>query len=43
MITFLIGAALGFIAGLLVVRNNVERTESVVARTKKLLDALKGR
>lgn len=43
MITFLIGISLGFIGGLVVARNNVERTESVVARGKKLLDALKGR
>ena len=41
--TFLIGLSLGFIVGLLVARNNVDRTESVVARGKKLLDALKGR
>lgn len=42
-VIFLIGILLGFVAGLLVARNNVDRTESVVARTKKLLDALKGR
>lgn len=43
MTTFLIGLLLGFIAGLLVARNNVDRTEFIVARGKKLLDALKGR
>lgn len=41
--TFLIGLLLGFIVGLLVARNNVARTESVVAKGNKLLDALKGR
>lgn len=43
IVIFLIGLLLGFVAGLLVARNNVARTESVVARGKKLLDALKGR
>jgi hypothetical protein len=43
MISLFIAVAIGFVVGLLVARNNVDRTESVVARGKKLLDALKGR
>jgi len=41
--THLLALAVGLFIGLLVARNNVARTESVVARGKKLLDALKGR
>ena len=43
MITHLAALLIGFAAGLLIARNNQARTESVVARGKKLLDALKGR
>lgn len=41
--THLLAILVGVLVGLLVARNNVARTESVVARGKKLLDALKGR
>jgi len=43
MITHLIALLVGLVIGILVARKNVDRTESVVARTKKLLDALKGK
>ena len=44
MITsFLIGVVLGFIAGLLVFRNNAAKAASAESKGKSLLDALKGK
>ena len=43
MTAFLIGLALGFIAGLLVARNNVAKAAKLEHKGKSLLDALKNR
>ena len=43
MITFLIGLVLGFIAGLLVFRNNAAKAAKLDEQGRKLLDALKGK
>lgn len=43
MIAFLIGLVLGFVAGLLVFRNNAAKAASVEQKGKSLLDILKGR
>ena len=43
MIAFLIGLAIGFIAGLLVFRNNAAKAAKLEDKGKTLLDALKGK
>ena len=44
MITsFLIGLVVGFIAGLLVYRNNAAKAASAESKGKTILDALKGK
>jgi F0F1-type ATP synthase assembly protein I len=43
MITFLIGLLIGFIAGLLVFRNNAVKAAKLEDKGKSLLDALKGK
>lgn len=43
MIAFLIGLAIGFVAGALVFRNNASKAASAEAKAKSILDALKGR
>ena len=43
MITFLIGLLLGFIAGLLVFRNNAAKAAKLEDKGKSILDALKGK
>jgi len=39
MITFLIGAAIGVVAGVLIARRNSKKVKAVVAEAKKLKDA----
>lgn len=43
MTTFLIGLLIGFIAGLLVFRNNSAKAAKLEDKGKTLLDALKGK
>lgn len=43
MITFLIGLLVGFIAGLLVFRNNAAKAAKLEDKSKSILDALKGK
>lgn len=43
MIAFLIGIVLGFVAGLLVFRNNAAKAAKLEDKGKTLLDALKGK
>jgi hypothetical protein len=43
MTTFLLGLAVGFIAGLLVFRNNAAKAAKFEDKGKTLLDALKGK
>jgi len=43
MTTFLLGLLIGFIAGLLVFRNNAAKAAKLEDKGKTLLDALKGR
>jgi hypothetical protein len=43
MITFLIGLVLGFIAGLLVFRNNAAKAAKLEDKGRSILDALKGK
>ena len=43
MISFLIGLAVGFVAGLLVFRNNAAKAAKLEDKGKTLLDALKGK
>ena len=43
MITFLIGLVLGFIAGLLVFRNNAAKAAKLEDKGKSILAALKGK
>lgn len=43
IITFLIGAALGTVAGLLVYRKHSGKAQAFEAKGKSLLDILKGR
>lgn len=43
MIAFLIGVILGFIAGLLVFRNNSAKAAKLEDKGKTILDALKGK
>jgi F0F1-type ATP synthase assembly protein I len=43
MTTFLIGLLIGFIAGLLVFRNNAAKAAKLEDKGKSILDALKGR
>ena len=43
IISFLIGLLIGFIAGLLVFRNNAAKAAKLEDKGKTLLDALKGK
>jgi F0F1-type ATP synthase assembly protein I len=43
MTTFLIGLLIGFIAGLLVFRNNAAKAAKLEDKGKSILDALKGK
>jgi len=43
MTTFLIGLLIGFIAGLLVIRNNAAKAAKLEDKGKTILDILKGR
>ncbi len=43
IITFLVGVALGAIAGILAYRNNLDRAKSVESKGKTILDILKGK
>lgn len=43
MTAFLIGLAVGFVAGLLVFRNNAAKAAKLEDKGKTLLDALKGK
>jgi hypothetical protein len=43
MTTFLLGLVIGFIAGLLVFRNNAAKAAKLEDKGKTLLDVLKGR
>jgi F0F1-type ATP synthase assembly protein I len=43
MTTFLIGLLIGFIAGLLVFRNNAAKAAKLEDKGKTILDALKGK
>ena len=43
MIAFLIGLAVGFVAGLLVYRNNAAKAAKLEDKGKSILDALKGK
>lgn len=43
MIAFLIGLAVGFVAGLLVFRNNAAKAAKLEDKGKSILDALKGK
>lgn len=43
IITFLIGAALGTVAGLLIYRKHSGKAQSIEAKGKSLLDVLKGK
>jgi F0F1-type ATP synthase assembly protein I len=43
MTTFLIGLLIGFVAGLLVFRNNAAKAAKLEDKGKTLLDALKGK
>jgi hypothetical protein len=41
IVTFLIGAALGAIAGLLAYRNNLDRAKAIEAKAKSIADEFK--
>jgi hypothetical protein len=43
IISFLVGAAAGAIGGILAYRNNLSKAQSIEAKGKTLLDALKGK
>jgi hypothetical protein len=43
MTTFLLGLAVGFIAGLLVFRNNAAKAAKLEDKGRSILDALKGK
>lgn len=43
MLAFLIGLAIGFVAGLLVALNNKAKADTAKEKGKALLDALKGK
>ena len=43
MTAFLIGLVVGFVAGLLVYRNNAAKAKSAEDKGKSILDALKGK
>lgn len=43
MISFLIGLAVGFVAGALVFRNNAAKAAKLEDKGKTILDALKGK
>ena len=43
MTTFLIGFAIGFVAGLLVFRRNAAKAAKLEDKVKSILDALKGK
>jgi hypothetical protein len=43
IISFLVGAAAGAIGGILAYRNNLSKAQSIEAKGKGLLDALKGK
>ena len=43
VLSFLIGALLGFVGGALTYRNNAQKLQAKESEGKKLLDALKGK